>query len=72
MTSYRIRYKIRRRSDEASIGQGEWQDKEVRVVAGEDARKAVAAIYDTTEGHDFCLREIKVIGEVDIIAQTVR
>ena len=71
MTIYLIKYQIRYR-DMVSIPQGEWQDKEVRVVAGDDARDAVSEVIDTVAGQDFRLKEIKVCGQIDIIAQKLR
>ncbi len=67
MIVYLIRYQTRRR-EAVSIPQGDWQDKEVRVVAGEDAREALNELVGTIENIDFRLRGIEVCGRVDMIA----
>ncbi|KKN91214.1 hypothetical protein LCGC14_0220820 [marine sediment metagenome] len=72
MTSYLIKYQTRRKHRCASIPQGEWQDKEIRVVAGEDAREALDEILGTFKGFDFRLRGIEVCGQIDVIAQKLR
>ena len=72
MTVYLIRYQTRRKYIYASVPQGEWQDKEIRVVAGEDAREALNEILGTFKGFDFRLRGIEVCGRIDMIAQGLR
>lgn len=66
MTIYLIRYQIRYRSM-VSIPQGEWQDKEMRVVAGDDARDAIDEVMNTVVDQDFRLKEIEVCGQIDIV-----
>ncbi len=68
MTAYLIRYQIRRRGI-ISIPQGDWQDKEEIVVAGDDGRDAVNEIVGSLQGRDFLLKEIEIIGQVTKIAQ---
>jgi len=52
MIAYRITYQTRRKTG-ISTHQGDWQDKEDVVVAGDDAREAVNEIVDSLSGHDF-------------------
>lgn len=69
MISYKIKYQTRRR-ESVSIWQGDWQDKEIVVVAGEDAREAVDDVVKVANillGKDFRLRGVEIIGQVDII-----
>ncbi len=71
MTAYLIKYQIRRRGG-ISIHQGDWQDKEVMVVAGDDARRALDEVVNAVQDQDFRLREIKVCMQVDMIAKELR
>lgn len=70
MISYRVKYQVRRK-DGLSTPQGEWQDKEEVVVAGEDAREAINAVMHNVPNHHNCFRLIgvKVKGKIDVIAQ---
>lgn len=68
MTAYRIKYQTRRKGGVA-IWKGDWQDKEMIAVAGEDAREIIDGLVDTLRGHDFRLRGIEVIVRVDIMAR---
>jgi len=52
MTAYRITYQTHRKAG-LSTYQGDWQDREGVVVAGDDARGAVDEIVDSLSGHDF-------------------
>lgn len=70
MTSYLVRYQTRRRAV-PSIYQGNWQDKEDVVVAGDDAREAVDAIIDSISGHDFRLMGVEKKGMVSVIAKGI-
>lgn len=68
MTSYRVTYQIRRREG-VSISQGDWQDKEVIVVAGDDAMDAIWEVQNAVVDHDFRLRTVEVRERIDIIVQ---
>lgn len=72
MTSCMIRYQTRRKNKLAGIGQGEWQDKEVVVLAGDDAIEAVDAMADIDPDLEFRLKRVVKWGYVDIIAQRLR
>lgn len=63
-----VRYQIRRKSKLAGIGKGEWQDKEVVVLAGDDAIEAVDEVVDNP-GLEFRLKQVNVWGHVDVIAR---
>lgn len=71
MTSYLVTYQVRRKGD-VGIPQGDWIDREMIVIAGDDAREAINETIDNSTNHDFRLREIKVNGRVDVIAQSLR
>lgn len=72
MTSYRVTYQIRLREC-VGIQQGDWVKKEMIVVAGEDSRETINATLDIVNtGYDFRLKEIRIIGRVDVIAQSLR
>jgi len=71
MISYRVTYQIRRKAS-LSVPQGDWQDKESVVVAGEDAMEAICKTVEDNSGYDFRLKEIKVNGRVDMIAKSLR
>lgn len=64
MISYRVMYQIRRREG-VSISRGDWQDKEMRVVAGKDARDAVREVERVVHNNDFRLKSIEVLGQID-------
>ncbi len=72
MTSYRVKYQTRRKSKLAGIGQGEWQDKEVIVLAGEDAKEAIDEIVDIDPGLESRLKKVDAWGRVDVIARRLR
>lgn len=71
MTSYLVTYQVRRKGG-VGIPQGDWIDREMIVIAGDDAREAINETIDNNTNHDFRLREIKVNGRVDVIAQSLR
>ena len=70
MTSYRVTYQTRRKAG-VSTYQGDWQDKEGIVVAGDDAREAVDEIVDGLSGHDFRLKSVEATGQVLAIARSL-
>lgn len=71
MTVYQIKYQTRSKEG-LSIPQGEWQDKEEFIVAGDDAREAVDEVVRTIRNHDFRLIEVKSSGCVHRIAHGIK
>lgn len=72
MTSYRVTYQIRLRVG-VGIPQGDWLDKEMIVVSGDDAREAINETLDKIKTcYSFRLKEIKVNGRVNVISQSLR
>lgn len=69
MTSYQIRYQIRRKDAIPGVGMGEWQDRQWVVVADDDAMGSVLEIADSFPSHDFRLKEVEMCGHVDEISQ---
>lgn len=70
MTSYLVMYQIRRKRG-VSISQGDWQDKEDVVIAGDDAREAVDEIVYGLSDHDFLLKGVKMMGQVTAISRSL-
>jgi hypothetical protein len=70
MTAYRITYQTRRRAG-LSIHQGDWQNRENVVVAGDDARDAIDEIINGLGGYDFRLQSVEVTGQVTAIAHNL-
>ncbi len=66
MTLYLIKYQTRR-EEGISILQGDWQDKEMTIVADDDARDAVEVAVNVATNCDFRLKGIEVCGQVDAI-----
>ncbi len=69
MKTYIIRYQTRRKGS-TTMRQGDWQDKEMCVVAGENAMEAWVAVIMDLRGMDYRLRSISVDRHVDLIATT--
>lgn len=71
MISYKIKYQTRRR-ETVSAWRGDWQDKEIVVVAGDDAIEAINEVARVVLGKDFRLRGVEIVGHVDIISHSER
>ncbi len=72
MISYRVIYQTRRK-ESISTWQGDWQDEEIVVVAGEDAMEAIDDVVKVASillGKDFRLRGVEIIGQVDIVSRS--
>lgn len=67
MTIYLVKYQTRRR-EIVSVPQGDWLDKEIAVLAREDGWDALDQAFISCSGYDFRLKEVKIIGHVDIVA----
>lgn len=67
ITSYKIIFQIRRKGN-ISIWQGDWQDKEVVILGGDDATEIVNEMATTFPHHDFRLKGVEIIGQVDAIS----
>ena len=66
MTTYQIKYQTRIKAN-VSIRQGEWQDEEEFIIAGDDAREAIYEVERTTYDHDFRLIEVRPFGHIERI-----
>lgn len=66
--AYRVRYQARSVGG-ASSRLGDWTDRETVVVAGRDARGAIAAIEKAMSGHELRFQTIEVVAAVDLIAE---
>ncbi len=51
-----------------AIPQGDWQDREEVIVNNDDATGVIDEIADSFPSHDFRLREIEVVLNIDSIA----
>lgn len=67
MTSYRVMYQTRRQAS-SGISPGEWRDKEMVIVAGDDAMDAIAFVLEKYSRFDIRIKGVKVVGQVDAIA----
>lgn len=67
MTTYKIEYQVRRHSA-VSIPQGDWLDEQMVVLVDDDAREAVDEVSRGLTNHDFRLKRVILIGNVDIIS----
>lgn len=70
MTSYKIIFQIRRK-ESVAIHQGDWQDKEIIILGGDDATEIVNEMVTTFPYHDFRLKEVRICGKVDALSQGV-
>jgi hypothetical protein len=69
MIAYAVRYQTRRKGN-VSMGPGDWQDKEMCVVAGENAIDAWFDITATLVGVDYRLTSISVDRHIDLVSRT--
>jgi hypothetical protein len=67
MKVYIVKYQTRRKGN-VSMRQGDWQDREMCVVAGENAISAWAEVIMSLRGVDYHLTSITVDRQVDLIA----
>ena len=72
MTSYLIKYQTLRKDDMANTRQNEWQDKEMTVVANNDAMDAIEVVRNINIDREFRLKEVEISGQVDVIIEKLR
>jgi len=70
MVAYIVKYQTRRKGS-VTMRQGNWQDKEKCVVAGDNAMEAWVEVIMNLRGVDYHLTSIAVDRRVNLISTTI-